>query len=85
MEIFVQLLDELDDVIGALALARYRLGRWALCLGLEISLAALVVRPMTDNVAWLMLLIGAASLCVAFWTVTSFVQRIAEGRQQAMA
>ncbi len=78
MEIFLQLLDELDDMVCATALIWHRVGRAALQLGSAIALILLAGQLTFGSNAWLLLPVAAGSVCIAVWSVAALAQLLAQ-------
>ena len=81
MEIFVQLLDELDDILCATALVWHRLGRSALQLGFVIALSLTLSQSYFESTGWLLLPFAAAVGCLVVWSTAVLAQLVIEGRE----
>ena len=81
MEIFVQLLDELDDILCATAFTWHRLGHVALRLGFTIALSLMVGQNFLESTGWLLLAFGAAVGCLVVWSMAVLAQLVIQTRE----
>ncbi len=80
MEIFIQLLDELDDLLCATAMIWNRLSRAALSSALLISLGSSATHMVFGSSAWMLLPVAAAAGCIAVWTIAALAQLFTQTR-----